>query len=210
MRVAMIGGSTIILFIGIILFLFFYLFLSQIANRIKKTENRLINLATRDGLTNLYNHKTFYELLKVEISRATRSKQPLVLLMIDFDFFKEVNDTYGHKVGDRVLQELSALYEKFTRDIDLVCRYGGEEIMIIMPGLLKEQAIQAAERLRSLTQNYKFTGHESVHITISIGITFFSEENKTEDSLVTNVDNALYLAKKSGRNSVQWLPGSNK
>lgn len=164
----------------------------------------LNELATRDGLTGLYNHRMFYTLLNEEIQRAGRYNRPLSLLMIDIDFFKRVNDTHGHQAGDAILKGLSALLERQARTIDRVCRYGGEEIAVVLLETDADSAPHIAERLRKSVEREPFeigAGHH-VHITISIGVATFPAQADTPATLVSASDRALYLAKEGGRNQV--------
>jgi diguanylate cyclase (GGDEF)-like protein len=198
--------SIVALLIGAFLLTFFYLLVSRVASQIEKKESNLEKMATHDGLTGLFNHKTFYELLEKEMFRAHRYKGCLALLMIDIDFFKKVNDTFGHQAGDLALRELANYLTDSTRGGDTVCRYGGEEIMIIMPELNKKEVLQAAERLREGVANLKFKqpkGKGDFKVTVSIGVVFYiAGSNASLDSLVAAADAALYEAKTSGRNRV--------
>ncbi|MDF1684186.1 MAG: GGDEF domain-containing protein [Legionellaceae bacterium] len=199
----MLFGSSVIVLMGIFLFIFFYIYLSKIAVRLATNEKKLLELARHDGLTKLYNHATFYKLLKQEISRSIRYKHALALLMIDIDLFKQVNDTYGHQIGDFVLKELSALLETSTRDIDLVCRYGGEEMAIIIPELQQDNVLKLAERLRYLVEKHVFAQDDTlVHITISIGVSLVPDAYITAKELISLADEALYAAKNKGRNQI--------
>jgi diguanylate cyclase (GGDEF)-like protein/PAS domain S-box-containing protein len=164
----------------------------------------LNELATRDGLTGLYNHRMFYTLLNEEIQRAGRYDRPLSLLMIDIDFFKRVNDTHGHQAGDAILKGLSALLERQARAIDRVCRYGGEEIAVILLETDADSAPHIAERLRQSVEREPFEigAGRHLHITISIGVATFPAQADTPAALVSASDRALYLAKEGGRNQV--------
>lgn len=188
----------------IFLFGLFYYLIGKVGKRLENDERELLSYANFDGLTKLYNHRIFYHFLGNEVSRAKRYKNQLALFMIDIDHFKHVNDTYGHQVGDVVLEELSRLICDKVRKPDIVCRYGGEEITIILPETSKREALQLAERLRSCVELFAFNSSsgQPVNITISIGVSFFSELNDTVASLVSVADTALYKAKNKGRNCV--------
>ena len=196
-------GATII--VGALLVLFFYWLVGRIGRHIEKDHKRLEELATHDGLTKLFNHRMFYYFLEGEIERVSRYHRPVSLLMVDIDLFKGVNDTYGHRAGDTVLHDLSQLLVTQLRAMDRVCRYGGEEITIILPESDTEVAVDTAERLRKLIEGYQFDIGEkmALSITVSIGVTTSAAHRQvTASELVSQADAALYLAKESGRNRV--------
>lgn len=158
-----------------------------------------------DGLTQLYNHRAFFQLLKRELARSKRYNHPLSLLFIDVDHFKEYNDTFGHQAGDKALVKLSHLIKKGSRQLDTVARYGGEEFAVIIPETTKGQAVTMAERLRRKVEEAHFegkNGHLDRKITISLGLSGFPEDGDTEGLLVERADQALYCSKKSGRNTL--------
>lgn len=155
-----------------------------------------------DGLTGLYLRRYFMERLHTEIQVAKRYKTDFYIMMLDIDFFKKVNDTYGHVIGDKVLIAISKILTAFVRPGDIVGRYGGEEFIILLPMVLKKQALEIAEKIRTNIQIYKFIENDvSFSTTISIGITKYTE-TLNEDALISIADNALYQAKKEGRNKV--------
>jgi diguanylate cyclase (GGDEF)-like protein len=158
--------------------------------------------ASHDGLTGLYNHRTFYSILGSEIIRAQRFKHPASLLMLDIDHFKRVNDSYGHQAGDDILRGLSAVISQLARGVDSVCRYGGEEIAIVLPETALEGAAKAAERIRSTVEQHRFEigGGSGLAITVSIGVAAFPAHAATAEALVAAADQALYRAKDDGRN----------
>jgi len=165
----------------------------------------LLNTANVDSLTKLYNHRAFYETLTKEISKASRFKYPLSVLMIDIDYFKKFNDKYGHLVGDKVLYVISEIIRDTIRAYDIPFRYGGEEIAIICPYTNRHQALCAAERIRKGVEDYVFDadgGTEKVKLTISIGLSSYPENAIFYGDLVKKADEALYLAKEEGRNRV--------
>ncbi|QHQ63005.1 diguanylate cyclase [Anaerocolumna sedimenticola] len=156
--------------------------------------------SVRDGLTNLYNHKFIMELLEQEIGKSIENKTNLCLMMLDIDYFKKVNDNFGHQTGDRVLNVVSKLIQLNVRDYDSIGRYGGEEFMVVLPDISLEDAYQIAENIRKGIQNFKFT-KKNLNVTISIGLTDFqSEETKT---FVKRTDTLLYRAKENGRNRTE-------
>jgi two-component system cell cycle response regulator len=165
----------------------------------------LIRFAFTDFLTGLKTRGYFEQQLEAEIKRSERKKQKLALLMIDIDFFKQLNDQYGHHVGDQILRDVSSLLMKDMREVDTVARYGGEEFVIILPETNSEGALFVAQRLRRVVEQAKFFAGspESVErLTISTGISVFGDDAELKRTLIENSDAALYAAKKSGRNKV--------
>ncbi|MFP5344391.1 MAG: diguanylate cyclase [Gammaproteobacteria bacterium] len=183
---------------------------NAMAERLKEKRTALEALATHDGLTGLYNHRTFYTLLQEELARATRFKRPVSLLMLDIDHFKRVNDMHGHQAGDVIIRGLSELLLRRAREIDRVCRYGGEEIMMILPETGMESAAVIAERLRAAVEAQSFDVNRGapVHITVSIDIASWPEAHSAQ-ALVAAADRALYAAKNAGRNRVSQAPGAD-
>ncbi len=170
----------------------------------KARENVLQNQATRDPLTGLYNRRYFETEVAKKIAQAKSSNTAYSVLMLDADFFKKVNDTYGHKIGDKVLIELSSKTEKALRDCDIVARYGGEEFLVFLPNINDEQAYKVADRLRQTISEIVVlteTGKE-VRFTVSIGVTS-SLISDNIDTLIKTADEALYKAKQNGRNRVE-------
>ncbi len=180
------------------------IFITSIKNALihKRTEK----LAFTDPLTELYNHRFFQETLSQEFTRAHRYKKPLSLMIIDIDFFKKFNDTYGHLVGDKVLKHVSTIFKSSMRDqIDTVARYGGEEFGVILPETSLEGAAAFAERIRSkVEESFIEEGDKKLKVTLSIGVSCISVTKciKTSD-LIEAADQALYKAKAEGRNQVQ-------
>ncbi|MBI5206455.1 MAG: diguanylate cyclase [Candidatus Firestonebacteria bacterium] len=158
----------------------------------------------KDSLTMLYNHGYFFKILDNEFLRAIRHKQNICCLMIDIDFFKKVNDSYGHLFGDKVLVEIAKCLKKSIRDIDFLARYGGEEFVILLFNENYNGAFNVAQKLRKLIEGYVFEGESfSVKLTISIGISSLFEDGVLEkDKFLSLSDSALYAAKTKGRNSV--------
>ncbi|MBK9608416.1 MAG: GGDEF domain-containing protein [Betaproteobacteria bacterium] len=170
----------------------------------RKRAEQAEELASRDGLTGLYNHRTFYSFLKDEIVRAQRYDHPLSLLMLDIDHFKRVNDTHGHQAGDAILRGISDLLVKQARTTDRVCRYGGEEITVILPETDATVAMQIAERLRATVERHPFDigGGKTAGIAVSIGVATNSRQVNSPKGLVKAADVALYTAKQGGRNRI--------
>ena len=170
----------------------------------KNREMLLKNQAIRDPLTSLYNRRYFEEEVFNRILVAKTAKESYSVLMIDADHFKRVNDTYGHKTGDKVLIELAATAEKALRDNDIVARYGGEEFVIFLDKANAEKAATVAERLRQSISSivvYSDEGEE-VRFTVSIGVSS-SEVSDNVETLIKTADEALYRAKQTGRNRVE-------
>ena len=174
------------------------------AERLEASQKTLQELATRDGLTGLYNHRMFYIWLSDELARAQRVNRPAALLMIDIDHFKRVNDVHGHLAGDAVLKELGELLSLQARAIDHVCRYGGEEIAVILRETDIEGAAGVGERLRAAAaaQPFDVGAQAPVRITISIGVASWPGHGDSVEALVAAADAALYAAKRQGRNRV--------
>lgn len=161
-------------------------------------------LATTDGLTELYNHRYFQDTLKKQLDLARRYEQEFSLIIVDIDFFKKFNDTYGHQVGDAVLRTVAQILKKNTRATDYVCRYGGEEMSIILPQTSKKEAMINAQRICDAVAKtpLKVNSNTEVNITISLGVSTFSQDGDTPQKLIECADKALYYAKEHGRNQV--------
>jgi diguanylate cyclase (GGDEF)-like protein len=157
----------------------------------------------RDGLTGLYNYRHFWELLAYEIARSRRYQAPLSLLFLDVDNFKFINDTLGHPRGDVVLKTLAAYLQRTLRQTDVViCRYGGEEFVVLMPETNLEQAMSLAERLcHQISQIHIPSANGNFNITVSIGVASLGPEMDGE-ALVDSADAAMYRAKQAGKNQV--------
>jgi diguanylate cyclase (GGDEF)-like protein len=165
---------------------------------------RTRRLASTDGLTEVYNHRTFQERLAQEIARANRYSRPLSLLMIDVDHFKMYNDTFGHPQGDVVLQDLARLLREMSRTSDIIARYGGEEFAVILPETDSVSAQKIGQRLREQVERHPFSGKERMPggtLTISIGVATHVPGG-SKDTLLNAADAALYTAKREGRNRV--------
>ncbi|MBI5633241.1 MAG: GGDEF domain-containing protein [Nitrospirae bacterium] len=177
---------------------------TSIANA--KMHAEIERMATTDGLTGLFNHRVFQQKLTEELKRSERHETPLSLLLTDIDFFKKVNDTYGHPVGDLVLKGVSKILQKEIRDIDTAARYGGEEFVVILPGTDSMGAKNFAERLRKAITAETFSSEgRTLKITTSIGIATMPADARTKEELIERTDQALYHAKHNGRNqSVAW------
>ena len=158
-----------------------------------------------DKLTKLPNRRNFDSDFNKEFLRAQRYKNPLTLVMFDIDFFKKVNDTYGHQCGDYVLQEVSKSALQTFRKTDTVYRIGGEEFCVILTETNLEQAIIPLERFRKTIETLNLSyNNQNVHITVSIGACEFSAEIKDTQEFLAKTDKALYEAKNSGRNKTVY------
>lgn len=165
----------------------------------------LVRFAFTDYLTGLKTRGYFEQQLELELKRAERKKSPIALLMIDIDFFKKLNDHYGHHVGDQVLHDVASILMKDMREIDTVARYGGEEFVIILPEASAAGAIQVAQRLRRGVAQAKFFAGSPLaveHISISVGIAMYPGDTLYKSELIEHADAALYAAKSAGRNRV--------
>lgn len=168
---------------------------------LQKIKDDFEKLATTDFLTKIHNRYSIMSLLSSELHRARRYNTPLSLIMYDIDFFKKVNDTFGHIVGDNILVELSALVQANLRDIDILGRYGGEEFLIVLPSTTFEDAKVFAERLRRSVEEHTFDIVKN--LTISIGVVEFKTDDNI-DSIFKQVDDLLYKSKNNGRNRVSF------
>jgi diguanylate cyclase (GGDEF)-like protein len=168
---------------------------------------KLEKLAITDGLTRLYNSRYFYAQLKIEIDRSRRYHHPLALMLLDIDFFKDYNDTYGHLEGDKVLIRIGEIIRSSLRNMDSAYRYGGEEFTIILPETSAEEAVRVAPRIQAGLKASPFTpgGGPPVNITMSIGVTQYCPEEDIS-TFVQRADRAMYMSKSNGRNRISALP----
>ncbi len=176
----------------------------QLEQQLHQANVLLQEQAIRDPLTGLYNRRYLDEALPRELQRAERRKQPIGVIMIDVDHFKRFNDTYGHAAGDTLLRAVGTFLKSHTRGEDIICRYGGEEFILVLPGTLAEDACHRAEELRAGIQTLVAVhqGQTLDKVTASLGIAIFPMHGSNADALVRTADQALYQAKHSGRNQV--------
>ncbi|NOY54111.1 MAG: diguanylate cyclase [Deltaproteobacteria bacterium] len=182
-----------------------YTFQTGLAIENARLQEYTRRLAITDGLTGLFNHREFQRRMEEEVRRCGRYGRCCSLLMLDIDHFKHFNDTYGHPVGDQVLSELAGILRKSTREMDAPARYGGEEFVVILPETEGEKAEIAAERIRKAIEGMKISppgGGTVLRITVSIGVAAYPEDAETREELIGHSDQALYIAKRSGRNRV--------
>jgi diguanylate cyclase (GGDEF)-like protein len=180
--------------------------INHFAMEVKKIRlfEKLKSLSIIDGLTGLYLRRHFIKRLEEEMERVKRNKSILSIMMFDIDDFKKFNDQYGHLAGDIILKETSSIIKSNSREIDLIGRYGGDEILMALPMTEIEKAKEIAERIRRMVEKHRFSiSFDHVHATISIGIASYpTPEINTSIELINACDNSLYHAKKSGKNTV--------
>lgn len=172
---------------------------------ISALQAQLSEQANRDPLTGLYNRRYLDATLARELARCEREGQPLSLMMIDIDHFKQVNDRHGHPAGDEVLKSLATLLQTQARTADAVCRYGGEEFLLLLPNMPSDIALQRAEqwRLDFAASHVIFNGVR-LQATLSVGLACYPGQGSTAPELIRSADRALYHAKTQGRNQVVW------
>lgn len=161
-------------------------------------------LATTDGLTELFNHRYFQEQMTMQVENSRRYNSEFSMIILDIDFFKKFNDTFGHQAGDAVLRQVAQTLKKNVRATDIVCRYGGEEMSIILPNTGKNVAHSTAEKIcqRVSTNKFKLQGDKEVSVTISLGVSTFPHDGETPSAMIDAADKRLYNAKHNGRNQV--------
>ena len=173
--------------------------------RLRDNVQTSIELAITDGLTGLFNRRYMETHLRTLVEQSVARNKPITVLVLDIDYFKAINDSYGHDAGDDVLREFALRMRKATRNIDLACRYGGEEFVIVMPETDMAVATAVAERLRRRIASEPFAiqqGARHLEVTISIGIAALSSAGDNAASILKRADQALYRAKRDGRNRV--------
>jgi diguanylate cyclase (GGDEF)-like protein/PAS domain S-box-containing protein len=177
----------------------------QLEHQLHQANMLLQEQAIRDPLTGLHNRRYLDETLPRELQRAERQGQPVGIIMLDIDHFKRFNDTYGHDAGDTVLRAVGAFLQQHTRGADIACRYGGEEFTLVLPGASLADARQRAEELRTRVQTLvvQHGGQALEKVTASLGVAIFRTHGTTADALVSTADQALYQAKRNGRNRVE-------
>ena len=170
---------------------------------IASLQARLRDEALRDPLTGCFNRRYLDETIRREFSRSQREGYPISLVMVDLDNFKNVNDEFGHQAGDAVLQSLGILLRGHTRLGDIVCRYGGDEFLIVLPNMTQENAMMRASSWKhALGQSEIFFGEKRLSPTLSMGIASSPQHGRTEDQVILAADQALYTAKRNGRDCI--------
>jgi diguanylate cyclase (GGDEF)-like protein len=171
--------------------------------RVRTAKKELEKLSITDGLTGLYNHRFIQARLKEEFRRAQRYRDPLHLVLLDLDHFKEVNDRHGHLVGDGVLRDFSEVLASTVRETDLVARYGGEEFVVLLPHTPLPGAQAVADRIRAAVEEKRFARERELRVTVSGGLVGFPDDSiSTPEMLLRHADEALYQAKREGRNRI--------
>lgn len=175
------------------------------ALRYKEYQDKLEEMAMKDGLTGLYNHALLIDLLSKEHSKQSRKEGNLAFVMLDIDFFKNVNDTYGHLQGNEVLKGMAKIMLSSIRESDIAGRYGGEEFALILPEIPKDKVILVCERIRRRVALYPFEVQgQTINITVSIGVCYKPGDSAISyNDMIRLADDALYEAKHSGRNNVK-------
>lgn len=181
-----------------------HLMLKYAFSELKMALVEMERLAKTDGLTGLLNRRSLFEVATQEFSRARRYNRIISILMLDIDHFKRINDTYGHPVGDAVIQEVASILKETLRETDFIGRYGGEEFAVILPETTLEQASEVAERIRYRIHEQTITNEfNSLQVTVSLGIATLKAEMNSVEEMLKQADQALYQAKSNGRNT--WV-----
>jgi diguanylate cyclase (GGDEF)-like protein len=174
------------------------------ALREKERQDLLEKWATTDPLTELFNRRHFFELAERELERARRLNSDLSFILLDIDFFKQVNDQYGHLIGDNVLIELATELKKQLRKVDFCCRYGGEEFVLCLPDTPQQGTFDVAERIRQQIENLTFISQGGEHFSVSVSLGIATREKEEDvETILKRADDALYQAKQGGRNQTQ-------
>jgi len=175
-----------------------------VASEALQKQNALLEaLAVTDGLTGVYNRQKLNDVLNEYFLRFCRNHRAFAVLMVDIDHFKAINDTHGHAAGDNVLAHIAAILRQSVRAIDQVARYGGEEFVAVLPETTTEAGLEIAERVRAAVERHHLTNDEVIAVTVSIGVSDSRDEDLSPDDVVERADQALYAAKRAGRNAVR-------
>ncbi len=180
---------------------------NRMTRKIRQQREQLFNESITDSLTGIYNHRHFRTLLRQECDRARRANQSVSFLMIDIDHFKQYNDQEGHEFGNELLKSVCNVIRENLRDIDILARYGGDELSVILPNTSRDDALALASKLQELIQIASIPSAKRGthgHITISIGGASFPNDAPSPNDLVLKADEALYAAKLAGRACVRW------
>jgi len=164
---------------------------------------QLKELSITDELTSIANRRYFFETASRELARARRVNRPFSIIIFDLDHFKNINDTYGHLIGDDILKEIAQKVVSQLRTLDIYARYGGEEFIICLPETMAHDAVIVAERIRNIVEECKFKDNDHlITVTISLGIASLTDIDEELEMIIKHADEALYQAKQSGRNCV--------
>jgi diguanylate cyclase (GGDEF)-like protein len=187
---------------------FIYLFTFRLTKKLSETRHRIEEMAITDTLTGLYNRRHVMERFTEEMERARRLQKDLCCILIDIDYFKRINDTYGHLVGDQALREVSKILTRTIRIYDIAGRYGGEEFLIILPDTGFQDAHTLAERIRTDIKAHPVAKSDltpAIPVTVSLGIATMIDADISVDTMIKRADEGLYKAKASGRDTVAWV-----
>jgi len=180
----------------------------QIATAIerKQAEEKLKFLSLYDPLTRLPNRMLFYDRIKQEIAYARREQKKFALMFLDLDYFKKVNDKFGHDIGDRLLQGVAKRFSKLLRETDTICRLGGDEFIILLPRLRqpRENTVDVARKILSSLYEPLLIKNNQIYISTSIGIALYPDDGEEEEVLIKSADKAMYMVKKEGRDDYRW------
>ena len=192
-----------------------YLFVKGLMKRLNKAQEEIHEMAITDSLTSLYNRRYFFTQLRDEFLRMKRHKRYMSCTMLDIDFFKKFNDTYGHQTGDMVLQEVAHVVKEQARVTDLVARYGGEEFIVMLPETDEAGAVVFGEKIRKAVEDKELEADDGarLHVTVSVGVCSLGGEEivevADENRIIARADKALYTAKENGRNRVEVCRNGN-
>lgn len=180
--------------------------------QLREEVSQLAQQVRTDTLTGLYNYHHLQQVLAQEMERSRRTGQPTALVMVDLDYFKQVNDRYGHEVGNRALQSTAQVLQHVTRQLDIPCRYGGEEFSVVLPSTDMLTAIQVAERIRQAIETQPvMVDDEDIGLTASIGVDAYqAQQDETPEQFIQRADACLYRAKQAGRNRVCHGEGAER
>ncbi|MEI7848226.1 MAG: GGDEF domain-containing protein, partial [Chloroflexota bacterium] len=174
---------------------------------VETLQQELREQAIHDPLTGLYNRRYLNETIEREITRAKRENDVFSIIISDIDHFKMINDTYGHQVGDKFIVAIASLQEKHTRGSDIACRFGGEEFLLVLPGVNSNFAVKRAEEIRQMCAELIIHhGGQDLGVTMSFGVAVYPEHGQKADDIILKADNAMYQSKHTGRNKVTvWV-----
>lgn len=174
----------------------------QMKKEVEKNIKKLKTLSSVDKLTQTFNRHAFNEKIFEVIKNSNKTKSTFSILLLDIDYFKKINDTYGHSVGDDVLKFISNKIKRLLSENDFICRWGGEEFLIVLPDTNKNDAFKVAERIRQKIENSNFIFEdEKINITVSLGVSQYKDSDRNIKVLIDRADDALYKAKNEGRNT---------